>query len=67
MEGDITLFCTASIELRDRLRAAAAELNVNPSEFMRRAVIHAIDARPAALASHSGMRASCRPARRESD
>lgn len=60
MEGTSTLFCKASAELRAKLDAAAAAMGISRSEFMRRAVIHAMNERDA-LASHSGMRKNGRP------
>ncbi|HKR39819.1 MAG TPA: hypothetical protein VJU59_09090 [Paraburkholderia sp.] len=63
MKGDVKLFCTASSELRAKVMAAAAAMGVTQSEFMRRAVIHAMDERPSALANHSGMRTPWRPSK----
>ncbi|WP_118185721.1 hypothetical protein [Paraburkholderia phosphatilytica] len=61
MKGDVKLFCTASSELRAKVIETAERMGLTQSEFMRRAVIHAMEERPDALACHSGMRPNRRP------
>jgi hypothetical protein len=62
MKREVKIGCNASSVMRDEVYAAAADLGIMPSEFIRLAIIHAVKTRPAeAFATPSGMRRKGNP------